>query len=131
VSVTAGIKNTAHRALVATGWQFQVTTDARRPTFTRSPGASRSGISRTVNVTLQFSEAVRGVSGTTIRLKDSASGAWVAAVVTYDAVHHRAVLNPSTTLRGLRKYIVVVRSGITDRAGNPLSATSWSFTTRR
>jgi hypothetical protein len=128
--VTSGISSLAGRAISATNWSFRVSTDERRPTFTHSPGTGATGVSRTANVRLQFSERVRGVSGSTLRLKNTVTGAWVPAVVTYDAVLRRATLNPSVTLRGLRRYVVVVGTGIKDSAGNPLAATSWTFTTR-
>jgi hypothetical protein len=82
-------------------------------------------------VVLQFSERVRGITGSTFRLKNTVTGAWVPAVVTYDATRRRATLNPSVTLAGLRRYIVVVSSSIKDSAGNSLAAGSWTFTTRR
>jgi len=86
-------------------------------------------VSRTTNVVLRFSEPVTGVSGRTIRLRDTVTGHYVTAVVTYNATLRRATLNPSVTLAAHRRYRVVVSTGITDRAGNPLRATSRYFTT--
>jgi hypothetical protein len=131
VDVTGAIASLAGRPISATSWGFRVSTDVRRPTFTHSPGTGATGVSRTANVRLQFSERVRGVSGTTFRLKDATTGAWVASVVGYDAVLRQATLNPGVTLRSSRRYVVVVGSGIKDLAGNSLTATSWTFTTRR
>jgi hypothetical protein len=72
---------------------------------------------------------VIGVSATTLRLRDATTGLYVAATVTYDSVNRRAIINPSVTLRRSHGYKVVIRSGITDRAGNPLIGSGWSFTT--
>jgi hypothetical protein len=87
-------------------------------------------VSRTANVYLKFSERVSGVSVTTLRLRDSTTGLYVAATVTYDSVNRRAIINPSITLRRSHGYKVVIRAGITDRAGNPLLGSGWGFTTR-
>jgi hypothetical protein len=131
VYLTAGIESAGGAPLVATNWSFKVTTDVTKPTFTRSPVARATAVSPTANVTLRFSEAAVGVSGTSLRLRDQVTGLFVPATVTYNAAMRRATLNPVATLRGLRRYVVVIRSGITDRAGNPLSPTTWTFRTRR
>jgi len=131
VDLTTGIASLAGRPIAATSWTCRASTDVRRPTFTHSPATGATGVSRSANVVLQFSERVRGVTGSTFRLKNTVTGAWVPAVVTYDATRRRATLNPSVTLAGLRRYIVVVSSSIKDSAGNSLAAGSWTFTTRR
>jgi hypothetical protein len=130
--LTSAIKNASGRSLLYTYWSFKVTTDATRPTFTRSPASGATGVSRYANVVLTFSEPVVGATSSRIRLRDAATGTYVTATVTYYPDLRKAVLNPSVTLRGLRRYTVVVSSGMTDRAGNPLypSPTTWSFTTR-
>jgi hypothetical protein len=129
LSLTSGIKSLAGRSLAATSWTFKVTTDATRPTYTPTPAPYATGVSRTANVSLKFSELVLGVSGSRLRLQDATSGAYVTATVTYDAVNRRAILNPSSALLSRHKYRVVVYSGITDRAGNSVRAGSWTFTT--
>lgn len=78
---------------------------------------------------MRFSEAVKGVTGTTFRLRDTVTGAYVAATVSYDAATHRAVLDPSAGLARRRTYQVVVRYGIRDIAGNSIVTTTWSFKT--
>jgi hypothetical protein len=131
VSLSSAIRSTAGRAIIATSWKFRVSTDATRPTFVPTPVRRATGVSRTANVYLRFSERVSGVSGTRIRLKDATTGLYVPATVRYDNVNRRAILNPSVTLRRSHRYTVVIRSGITDRAGNPLLGSGWYFTTRR
>lgn len=80
---------------------------------------------------MRFSENARGVNATTLRLKNTATGLFVPAVVSYDSATHRATINPATTLRGSRRYVAYAASGITDVAGNALISTNWTFTTRR
>jgi hypothetical protein len=128
--LASGIQSAAGRPLVATSWTFKVSTDATRPTFVPVPGRSATRVSRTADVYLKFSERVIGVSVTTLRLRDTTTGLYIAATVTYDSVNRRAIINPSVTLRRSHGYKVVIRSGITDRAGNPLLGSGWSFTTR-
>ena len=79
---------------------------------------------------MRFSEAALGVSASTVRLRDTKTGAYSAATVTYSASTKTVTLNPKSTLVGERKYSVIISGGITDVAGNPLATTSWSFTTR-
>jgi hypothetical protein len=130
--LTSGIKNALDAALVATNWSFRVSTDKTPPTIVgRSPGKGATGVSRTGNIAVRFSSAVRGVSASSLQLKDVTTGAFVPAVVTYNASTHRATLNPSAKLKARHHYLVVVRSSILDRAGNPLKKSTWSFTTRR
>ncbi|WP_157271214.1 DUF4082 domain-containing protein [Azohydromonas aeria] len=103
-----------------------------------TPAGGATGVSRTANVVLTFSEALDAASvGTaTIELRDAA-GAVVPSVVTWDASTLRATLNPNPTLLALASYTVVVRGGtaeprIKDLQGNALAAEQrWSFTTRQ
>jgi Bacterial Ig-like domain len=130
--LTSGIKNASNAALVATNWSFKVSTDKTPPTIVgRTPGKGATGVSRTANLYVRFSSAVRGVSASSFQLKDLATGKIVPAVVTYDNVTHRAKLNPSGKLKGRHHYQVIVRPSILDKAGNSLKKSTWSFTTRR
>ena len=130
--LTSGIKNASNAALVATTWSFKVSTDKTPPTIVgRTPGKGATGVSRTANLYVRFSSAVRGVSASSFQLKDLATGKIVPAVVTYDNVTHRAKLNPSGKLKGRHHYQVIVRPSILDKAGNSLKKSTWSFTTRR
>jgi len=96
---------------------------------TPAPGAvsvSNDG----VVVTAGFNEAVTGVGGGTVQLKDGA-GTTVAATVSYSSSSRRATLIPSAALAAEKTYRVQLTSGIRDVAGNALVATSWTFTTGR
>jgi len=118
------------RALTATSWTFTTTTDATAPTVVgRSPASGATAVARSVIPAARFSEGVKGVSTTSVQLRDTVTGLYVAATVRYDAAQHRAALDPTPTLAAGRTYLVILRSSIRDLAGNPLTTTTWSFTT--
>jgi hypothetical protein len=73
-----------------------------------------------------FDERVIGVSGGTFRLRNLATGARVPATVTYHGATRTAHLVPDRRVRPGR-YQLVLRSGITDRALNPLRTVRWTF----
>ena len=103
--------------------------DTTAPTVTgKSPAANATGVATGTSVTATFSEAVAGVSGTSFTLTPS-GGADVAATVTYDSASKTATLVPSAALSPNTTYTASLAPTITDAAGNPLAATSWSFTT--
>ena len=131
VEVSPAIRSvTGMVPLAATTWTFVTTADGTKPTISaRVPERDATGRSRTANVTVTFSEGVKGVNGSTLQLRDVTTGTYVPAVVTYDPTRRRARLDPTTTLQARRLYQVIVRSGIKDPAGNPQSTTSWTFRT--
>jgi spore germination protein YaaH len=75
-----------------------------------------------------FSEPVVGVSGSTMTLYDITAGRAVPATVTYEAVTRRATIQPSSRLAAGHGYRVSL-GGISDRAGNRMASTSWTFST--
>jgi dipeptidyl aminopeptidase/acylaminoacyl peptidase len=124
------VRDLAGNALTTLSWSF--TTGPRPTVSARTPAAGATGVAVGVNVTATFSEAVQGVTGTTVILRSS-SGATVAAVVAYDAATRRVTLNPNANLvRGTRYTATLTggAGGIRDLAGNPLTTASWSFTTQ-
>ncbi len=78
-----------------------------------------------------FRETIRAstVTTSTVRLRDTSTGAYVPAAGRYDAASRRAILDPSLTLDARRTYQVLVTSNIRNRAGNRSVATSWLFKT--
>ena len=94
-----------------------------------SPAAGATGVGATTAVTATFSEAVQNVTGNTVKLKVSATGAVVPATVVYDSGTNTATLHPSSPLAATTKYTVALTAGIKDLAGNALKASSWTFTT--
>jgi len=102
------------------------TLDFTAPTWvSRTPKTGSTGVSRSTNVVVRFSENVKYAThmylyrGTT---KLSAS-------VSYDASTFTATLNPSSTLAAGVKYTVKITNYVRDAAGNRLKSVSWSFTT--
>jgi hypothetical protein len=126
----AAIRDTAGNPLATSSWSFVVGT---RPTLTtRSPAVNAIAVSRTANVTGTFSEAVQGVSGTSVTLKNATTGAAISAVVSYNATTRVVTLNPSATLAANTKFTVTMTGSATairDMAGNNFGNTTWSFTT--
>jgi hypothetical protein len=124
-----GIVDAALNPFVTRSWSF---TTGPAPTVTgTSPAANATGVGRTANVVAAFSEAVTGVSSTTVKLKTS-SGTAVSAVVSYSTTSRKVTINPSKTLAAKTKYTVTLTGGTTairDAAGNPLTTRTWSFTT--
>jgi methionine-rich copper-binding protein CopC len=133
VTLTGGstaIRDLAGNALTSTSWQFL--TGPAPTVSTRTPAAGATGVSKTANITATFSEAVQGVSTTTFTLKNTATGALVTATVTKNATTNQWILDPGVTLAANTKYTVTVTGGTTavrDLAGNPLTTTTWAFTT--
>jgi methionine-rich copper-binding protein CopC len=134
------VKDLAGNRLGAdSNWSFTTAAaDTTSPTVTStSPIGAATGISRTANITVTFSEAMTAttINAATIELRTPA-GVVVASVVSYNATNRRATLNPNPTLSALTTYTVLVRGGandprVQDAAGNALAADRvWTFTTR-
>ncbi len=94
----------------------------------RSPGRNATGVSRTTNVRVRFTKAVRA-STIRIRLTDAVTGLAVPGKLTYVSSTHVATFNPTPTIRSHRRYVVVV-TGAKTSAGYVMAKSSWSFTTR-
>ena len=83
-------------------------------------------------MTATFSEAVQGVSDSTVFLRASGSTTNIAATVTYDATTRVATLDPTANLAAGTTYTATLTGGTTairDSANLALATTSWSFTT--
>jgi hypothetical protein len=118
----------AGRQLGASGWRsFYV--DSRRPTISRRTPGRRT--TRSANWVVTFSEPVRRVSGTTMRLYRAGRAGAVRARIRSSNGGRTWTLNPSTAMARRAKYTLKLSSGITDRAGNRLRATSYSSTVVR
>ena len=94
---------------------------------TTSPTSGATGVSTSTTVTATFNEPVANANSSTFTLK--ANGTAVTATVTFDGGTNTATLQPSAALAAGTTYTATLTSGITDTSGNPLTATSWSFTT--
>ena len=95
-----------------------------------SPTAGATGVSKSLVATVQFSDDVLGVSGTTVWLHALGSSKAISATVTYDAVHHVASLTPKAKLHGKTAYVLEV-AGVTDTGSVVLPSISVQFTTSK
>jgi len=93
-----------------------------------SPANGATGVSEFAHPLLGFSEDVTGADGATVSLA-TAGGSPVAAAVAYDSATHRSTITPAAHLASHTKYVVSIADGVADLAGNPLTATAFSFTT--
>jgi hypothetical protein len=136
---SAGAKDVAGNALAADKvWSFTTVSDTTPPTITTtSPAACATGVARSTNVVVTFSEDMDGstINTTTFMLRNPSNIA-IPATVTYNASNRRATLVPNSNLAPSTVYTAIVKGGTTDPrvkdvAGNALSADrTWSFTTR-
>ena len=114
--------------------RVSVVGDRSAPTVTaRAPAVNATNAMLSGNITATFSEAVRGVTGTTFTLKNTTTGTPVNAVVTRNGTTNQWILNPAVNLAKDTRYTATLTGGtsaIRDTAGNPLASTRWSFTTR-
>ena len=104
------------------------TADTRRPTITgRAPGTNALNVPGTSTISILFSEPVQNVSDATIQLVNVQGGWFVRSTVLYDAAKLTATLTPDLGMYPNTEYRVTILPGITDRAGNRLAPTSWTF----
>ena len=96
-----------------------------------APRARAAAIWRGVSPKITFSEPMRGISATTVRLVNTRTGAVVRAVIRYDPVQRRVTIDPRWNLVARTTYRISLRVGIRDLSGNALRARSFLFTTRR
>jgi hypothetical protein len=130
----SAIRDLANNPLATTGWSFTTAsgaTDTTAPVWTgRIPSRDgATGVSRTANVTVTFSEVVENVDTTSFTLRPTNGTADVAATVSFSTTSGRWVLNPSSALASNTQYTATVSDAVTDLAGNHFVGMSWSFTT--
>ncbi|MEO5831765.1 MAG: Ig-like domain-containing protein, partial [Nakamurella sp.] len=129
VRLTNGVRDVAGNALVATSWSFL--TGPAPTVVTLNPANNATAVPVGNNVTGTFSEAVAGVTTSTVTLRagTAATGTLVPAGVTYNATSRVMTLNPNANLSPDTRYTIRLSTGITDVAGNPLVAASSTFLT--
>jgi hypothetical protein len=131
-SLSGAITDIAGNPLAPVSWSFSTesVSDTSPPVVTgRSPAPDASNVSVASNVTATFDEDVTGVDASSFALAPQGGGPALAAAVTYDAGTRTATLDPDADLAAGTTYTANLTGGIADLAGNPLAATSWSFTT--
>jgi len=117
--------------------QFEQTksADVRPPdTLSVSPAPNATRVPLSSKVEITFDEAVDRLTVNTGSITlETAAGAPITGVVTYDDAAHKATLTPSAPLAYGTTYKVTIKSGnagVTDLAGNKLTADkTWTFAT--
>ncbi len=126
VRLTNGITDLTDNPITATTWNF--TTEAGPSITGRTPAVNATNVSANGNITATFSEPITGVNANTFRVTNSA-GTAVTAALSYNTATRTVTLNPNANLLTNRTYTVRLTNGITDLTGNPITATTWNFTT--
>jgi hypothetical protein len=136
VELTGNITDTAGNALAgSTGFPLVysfMTDDQNSPIVKNKYPTASSGVARSAQVTVTFSESVSSstvLSSANFYLQNDSTGQLVPAVLSYDDSVKNAILTPATALDASTTYYVYLTNSITDAAGNGLSSMNWSFTT--
>jgi hypothetical protein len=132
----AAIRDTANNALTTLSWSFTTAAgpaDTVAPAVTtRNPAVNATSVGAAATVAATFSEVVQNVSGTTFTVKNTATGAAVAAVVSRNGTTNQWILKPGAALAANTQFTVTITGGATgvkDVVGNPLANVTWKFTT--
>ena len=128
VAMSGWIKDLGGTSLAWTTWNF--TTQSGAPTLVaRQPASSATNVSLSTTITARFSEAVTGVSTSSMVLSKTVDLIGLAATLSYDPGTMTATLQPSAPLLPNTTYRVAMSGWIKDLAGNALPWTWWTFTT--
>lgn len=104
--------------------------DSTAPTISSTfPANSQVGIATNTSVLITFSEAMSLNPPSNAITLQPAAGTPVACTYSFQASDTQVVCTPTTALASNMLYTVTVSSGFTDKKGNALVATSFSFTT--
>jgi Ca2+-binding RTX toxin-like protein len=114
-------------------WSFTTAPPPPPTVTTTTPVADATGVSRTANLSVGFSQAVTGVSAASVVLTNTDTGAVLPALLTMNATNNRVTINPSATLAANTEFRVdLIGSPTRIRAltgGTPLVSRSLNFTT--
>ncbi len=115
------------RAIASSDWRAFTVDDVNPSVTKRLPGKRAH---RDSNWVVRFSERVRKVNSTTMRLyREGRRGAVRARISSSDG-GRTWKLNPSSLMARRARYTLKLTSGITDRAGNNLRRTNYARTVR-
>jgi hypothetical protein len=130
VGSASAIRDAGGTPLASVSWTFLT---GPAPAITSTiPSSNKLLVRRGNNITVSFSEAVQGISGTTFTVKNAVTGIAVAATVFRNGTTNQWILNPQQVLAAKTKYTVTVTGGgtaVRDLAGNQLPTRTWQFTT--
>ncbi|GAB3266187.1 hypothetical protein GCM10027425_32350 [Alteromonas gracilis] len=127
----SGVRDLAGNRVADGSWSFTTVADTTRPVVLRSaPTTGSTGVRRDASITVVLSEAITGVSATSVRLVDLSTGASVPVTRRLDATRTRLVVDPTGSLKRLTRYQLVLGPGVRDLAGNALATTRITIRTR-
>ena len=138
VRLLSGITDLAGNPLAPTSWSFTTAGSPPAPVnpaptvASSTPVANSIGALRNSNLTVNFSEAVTGVSAATVVVQRVSNNTTVVGAITLDGTGQVLTINPAGRLRANTLYRVTLTGGaaaIRDLAGAPLVTTTWTFTT--
>lgn len=107
-------------------WKFTVDQTAPAVLAVKPIGLVRRGATFRVN----FSEAVSGVTKSTLKITPANSKRKLSAVVKASADRTSATLNPVPTLKKGRSYVITVTASVRDDSGNQLVPYQWTVTAK-
>jgi hypothetical protein len=129
----SGITDLSGNALAAGSTTATFLTGPAPTVTARTPAVNATGVSRVANITATFSENMNAATVTTatvtLRLGTGNGGTLIASAITYNPATRVVTVNPTPTLNANTVYTARLLTGLTDAAGNPLAAVTWSFTT--
>ncbi|MFM9919945.1 Ig-like domain-containing protein [Lacisediminihabitans sp. H27-G8] len=135
LSLTTAIKNVSGGSVAATNWSFL--TGPSPTVTTTNPAAGATGVSLGTTtsrtpLSATFSETVTGLPTTGISTPNfilKLGTATIASKVTYNTFTRVATLTPDAPLVADSSYTLSLSNAVTDVAGNPLTAKTWTFIT--
>ena len=129
-AAVSGVLDTAGNTMVPISWSFLT---GPAPTLVRTtPGGAATAVPQNTNVTATFSEALTGVSATSVRLTRVSDGAVVAGSLALLSGSTIISLDPTASLLADTQYRMTITGGNTsvrDLAGNPITTVTWTFFT--
>ncbi|MDD3265870.1 MAG: Ig-like domain-containing protein [Burkholderiales bacterium] len=129
VNIESGITNSAGNKITKTSFHF-TTGDFTAPTVSMiNPINNQTGVSKTPNISLQFSEAVNNVNATNVKLHEAGNQSAIAIGSITLGANHIYTFSPSSPLNDGATYYVEIMNGIKDAADNPIAPTRFIFTT--
>jgi N-acetylneuraminic acid mutarotase len=135
IVLSNGITDNTGNKLTATSFNFttldSTLPDAAAPTASiLSPSNNASNVTASPSIQIKFSEAVNNVNTSTVTLHEgSATGTIIAIGNLSLGSDNTYTFSPTSPLNGETSYYIVLSDGITDNAGNKLTAISFNFTT--
>ena len=125
--VMAGLRNSAGEILPSTTWTFRTKDDVQPRIVKVKPSDKR--VKRSADIRLKADESLRHVDRRSVVIREK-GGSKVKATVAYRFGKHLIVVDPAKRLDRRTTYVVIVKSRVTDAAGNAIRRTTWTFRTR-